>query len=157
MKKLKLITALFVMTFVPSLKAELSLKPFKTDGCTLFIDGTNKAPGLWRHCCVEHDLRYWFGGSKEDMDATDVRLKSCVEKVAGSTWANIIYTGVRTGHHSPIKNKTQWNWGWSKKRNYQTLSKEEITIALTELRNLTLTEVNIEDFIEVNFPNQTTP
>lgn len=152
MKNLKLLTVFSIFMIVPTVQAELKLKPFETDGCTLFIDGTPKAPGLWRNCCVEHDLRYWFGGSQEDMDATDLTLKSCVSKVAGPTWANLIYTGVRTGHHSPIKNKTQWNWGWVKKREYKKLTNQEIDIVKEELQKLNLPEVDMADFLKSNFP-----
>lgn len=152
MKNLNLLTAVFMMSLTPALYAESKLKPFETDGCTMFVDGTPKNPGLWRNCCVEHDLRYWFGGSKADMDATDVRLKSCVEKVAGATWANIIYSGVRAGHHSPVKNKTQWNWGWVEKREYKPLTLPEVAVIKSELRTLQVPEVNMEEFIKVNFP-----
>lgn len=152
MKNLKLLITLVFIFMAPGLKAEIKLKTFETDGCTLFTDGTNEKPTLWRHCCVEHDLRYWFGGSEPDMDATDLRLQSCVEKVAGANWAKIIYTGVRAGHHSPIKNKYVWNWGWSKKREKTPLTAAEIAYVLSELRVLAVKEVNIDDFIKVNFP-----
>ena len=134
--------------------ASLKLKPFETDGCTLFIDGTPRQPGLWRPCCVEHDLRYWFGGSKEDMDQTDFRLKACVQNVAGEQWARTIYTGVRAGHYSPIKNKFAWNWGWFTKREKSPLTNEEIKIIQSELRLLRLEQenINMDDFIKVNFP-----
>lgn len=152
MKNLKLLTVLFILAVAPSVQAELKLKPFETDGCTMFIDGTSKEPGLWRNCCVEHDLRYWFGGSVEDMDATDLRLKSCVNKIAGPTWANLIYTGVRTGHHSPVKNKTQWNWGWTQKREYKKLSNQEIAVVKDELQKINLPEVDMVDFLKFYFP-----
>lgn len=140
------------MTLAPSLKAELRLKPFETDGCTMFADGTYSKPALWKHCCTEHDLRYWFGGSESDMDATDIRLRSCVEKAAGPKWAKVIYTGVRAGHHSPVKNKYQWNWGWSTPREKKPLTPAEVGYVITELKELNLEDVNIDDFIKANFP-----
>jgi hypothetical protein len=152
MKNLKLLTLLCTLTLASAVQAEIKLKPFETDGCTMFIDGTPKEPGLWKNCCIEHDLRYWFGGSTEDMDATDLRLKSCVEKIAGATWANLIYTGVRTGHHSPVKNKTQWNWGWTEKREYKKLTPEEIVVIKEELLNLNLPQVDMADFMKFYFP-----
>lgn len=135
-----------------ALASEIELKPFFTDGCTMFIDGTKDQPTLWRNCCVEHDLRYWFGGSSKEMDDTDLRLKSCVTKVAGAKWAKLIYMGVRTGHHSPIKNKTQWNWGWSKKRNNAPLNPDEISYVKSELEKMDVPEVNMDEFLKVNFP-----
>lgn len=127
------------------------LKPFFTDGCTMFVDGTKERPGLWRHCCVEHDLRYWFGGSQKDLDSTDLRLKSCVNDVAGPTWAELIYVGVRMGHHSPVKNKTHWSWGWVNERKNTDLNVEEINYVIDELHRLPLDPEMIEQFIKQNF------
>lgn len=159
MKNLKLLTTLFLFTLAPIVGAESDtkesshlLKPFFTDGCTLFIEGPKDKPNLWKHCCVEHDLRYWFGGSKEDMNATDLRLKACVDKVAGANWANMIYYGVKTGHLSPIKNKTQWNWGWKEKREYGPLSSDEVSAVKLELSQMTVPEVDMDEFLKVNFP-----
>jgi len=137
-----------------SAKAENSLKPFFTDGCTLFVDGTPSKPGLWRPCCVEHDLRYWVGGSTDDMDRTDLKLKSCVQKIAGEHWARTIYTGVRAGHYSPIKNKTAWSWGWTNRREKVALNSQEISIVITELKKLKLDseKVSMDEFIKNNFP-----
>lgn len=129
-----------------------TLKPFFTDGCTLFLDGTPQHPGLWVHCCEEHDMRYWFGGNQEDMDKTDLRLKTCVTDVAGDSWAKIIYSGVRAGHLSPIKNETHWSWGWEQERPNAQLNSSEISYVLEELRRLPYDHEIIEKFIERNFP-----
>ena len=170
MKNLKILTTLCFLTLSSIVGAQpdtvssieevvetpkesaLSLKPFFTDGCTLFIDGPSDQPKLWRHCCVEHDLRYWFGGSLDDRNATDLRLKSCVEKAAGANWAKIIYYGVKTGQLSPIKNKTHWNWGWMKKREYGPLSSDEVSAVKLELSHMTVPEVDMPDFLKINFP-----
>lgn len=142
-----------ISDLVESLKdSSLKLKPFYTDGCTMFLDGPTDQPNLWRNCCVEHDLRYWFGGSKKEMDETDLRLKYCVEKVAGVNWSKIIYAGVRTGHYSPIKNKTQWSWGWQEKREYVTLSVLEASYVKEQLKSMNVPEVDMEEFFKVNFP-----
>ena len=166
MKNLKLLSVLSLCCVLPvscawpntsvveeNLKgAALELKPFFTDGCTMFIDGPRDQPELWRNCCVEHDLRFWFGGSAEDREVTDLRLKSCVEKVAGAYWANLIYYGVKTGQLSSIKSKTHWNWGWKQKREYGPLSAEEVSIVKSELEHMTVPEVDIPDFLKINFP-----
>src|SRR5690349_20933235 len=78
------------------------LLDFVSDGCTMSPDGTLSKPGLWRHCCFEHDLRYWFGGTIGDRDFADVHLRSCVRDAAGEFWAAVIYRGVRLGHYSPV-------------------------------------------------------
>lgn len=129
----------------------MKLKPFETDNCTMFVDGPKSEPGLWKHCCIEHDLRYWFGGSDPDMDMADLRLKACVQKVAGDNWAKLIYTGVRAGHYSPIKNKYVWGWAWSVKRKKEPLTSAEVGYVITQLKDLRLDEVNIDEFIKINF------
>lgn len=155
--RISLVTILsfaFSFLFAFSLSATVksnSLKPFETDGCTMFIDGPRTQPSLWRQCCVEHDLRYWFGGNQYDMDKTDLRLKSCVNDIAGPTWAELIYLGVRTGHKSPIKNKTQWGWGWNLKRPNSSLNTEESRYIIEEVRRLPFDQLFIEQFIKLNF------
>lgn len=124
------------------------LKPFVTDGCTGFVDGPPGRSQLWRHCCFEHDLRYWFGGIDDDMDFADLQLKACVKDVAGSTWATLIYDGVRAGHRSPVKAKTHWSWGWRPTRGKAPLTAEEITYVEGEIRGLGLDPAYVETFIE---------
>jgi len=128
-----------------------TLKNFETDYCTMFLDGPTDQPGLWKNCCLEHDLRYWFGGTQIDMDKSDLKLKSCVNKIAGENWANLIYYGVRAGHHSPVKNKYQWSWGWVKKRQNKPLTSEESTYVISELKKVNRSEINMEEFIKENF------
>lgn len=124
------------------------LKPFESDACTMFSNGTVTQPKLWEHCCFEHDLRYWFGGSKSDVDASDLELRSCVKKVAGQRWANLIYNGVRTGHSSPVKSKYAWSWGWDPSRDLNPLSNEEIEYVKSELSKLPLDNKFRDEFIQ---------
>ena len=135
--------------------ADLELHPFVTDGCTMFVDGTKREPNLWRHCCVEHDIRYWFGGDQKDIDQADFQLKSCVNKVAGKTWAELIYFGVRAGHINPIKFSYHWGWGWTEKRtSRQPLSEEEKDYAIEEVRRLPYDQEMLDNFIKFYFPNE---
>ena len=151
-----LFLSLLAITATHASEFNNSLKPFINDGCTMFVDGTRDRPTLWRHCCVEHDMRYWFGGSISDMDKTDLRLRSCVNEVAGKNWADLIYAGVRAGHQSPIKNKTHWSWGWEIERADIPLTSEEADYALTEIKSIPLdSDINpnlINQFIIRNFP-----
>ena len=124
------------------------LKPFFTDGCTDFVDGPPGQPNLWLHCCTEHDLRYWFGGTEKEMNFTDRRLKSCVQKVAGPIWSNMIYDGVRLGHLSPIKSKTHWGWGWTPARRNLPLTDLEVNYVELELRQLPLRTEYLNHFIQ---------
>ena len=153
MKTVLLLLPFLALLSLQGSEANSTLKPFFTDGCTLFLDGTSKRPDLWVHCCEEHDMRYWFGGSEADRDKTDLRLKACVQEVAGETWAALIYAGVRTGHLSPLKNKTHWSWGWKQERNYSELNPSEISYVIDELHRLPYDHQTIEKFIERNFKN----
>ena len=129
-----------------------SLKPFFTDGCTLFVDGPPNKPGLWRDCCILHDMRYWYGGNQSNMNQADLNLKSCVNSVAGSKWAELLYLGVRTGHHSPIRNKTHWSWGWLTPRALSELTVSENEYVKTEIERLNIDQKLIDRFLKENFP-----
>lgn len=152
MKHLFFMSCFFLALDNIAANAAIKLRSFETDYCTMFLDGPTDKPGLWKHCCLEHDLRYWFGGNQAEMDRSDMTLRGCVSKVAGDNWADLIYYGVRTGHYSPIKNKYQWSWGWEPKRQNLALNQAETAMVAGELRNLNLLEINMEDFIKENLP-----
>lgn len=88
------------------------LKPFKTDGCSLWIDGTLERPDLWRHCCVAHDLDYWQGGSEEQRKKSDERIQACVKEAQGAGMANYMYKNVRWGGSPYWINYYRWGYGW---------------------------------------------
>lgn len=96
-------------------------------------------------------MHYWYGGSEKDMDQTDLNLKTCVEEVAGSAWATLIYSGVRAGHHSPVKNIHKWSWGWEIVREGTELNKLEKSYVQEELRKLPFPPAIIETYIKNNF------
>jgi hypothetical protein len=147
---IKTIFLIFCISYTSQLFAN-QLKPFVTDNCTMFVDGTISKPTLWRHCCIEHDIRYWYGGSTINQDKADLDLKSCVKDVAGSYWATLIYTGVRAGHMSPVKSPYVWSWGWETKRDNKVLSTTENSYVQEELRRLPFDPLMIERFIQNNF------
>lgn len=88
------------------------LKPFTTDGCSLWIDGTVEQPNLWRHCCVAHDLDYWQGGTQAQRKQSDERIQACVKEAQGSGMANYIYTNVRWGGSPYWMSNYRWGYGW---------------------------------------------
>lgn len=98
---------------LPNLSAANSLKPFTTDGCSLWIDGTLEQPNLWRHCCVAHDLEYWKGGSEEQRKQSDQNIQACVKAAQGSGMANYIYTNVRWGGSPYWMSNYRWGYGWN--------------------------------------------
>ncbi len=130
----------------------LELKNFETDGCTKFIDGTMENPKKWYHCCLMHDMKYWYGGDQKAMDRADRDLYNCAYDAAGEFWANILYVGVRTGHHSPFKLKYQWAWGWKHQRSKMAqLTIEEAIFAQASLKKLNADQKYIEQVIKDSF------
>lgn len=52
------------------------LKPFTSDGCSVFPDGTLKEKDLWLSCCIEHDRAYWLGGTHKEKNVLMLDLKN---------------------------------------------------------------------------------
>jgi hypothetical protein len=88
------------------------IRSFHTDGCTDSPDGT------WRHCCVEHDISYWAGGSFNDRKATDQRLAHCMDLSGGEHDSSTYYQGVR------IFGTNDFGSAWPP-RDLNTLSEQE--------------------------------
>jgi hypothetical protein len=136
MKKSFLWVMLFFTFFEYCLAGvQKKIVPFTTDYCTGYPEGTLSQPRLWAHCCLEHDLYYWAGGTKTDCDETDLRLRTCVEQTGAVIHARIMYMGVRLGKKSPIKFETKkWGNGWGAKRSYEALTSQEVDIISAEMR-----------------------
>lgn len=134
--KIALITVLLFFG-IESKSSEMKLLEFKTDYCTYFPEGTVSRPNLWKDCCISHDLWYWIGGTKSEQDQADINLKTCVTKKSSSFYGNLMYSGVRLGHLSPIKSKYIWSWGWNNKdRHYQAVTNSEKDQAKQSLSNI---------------------
>lgn len=144
---MKLSILLFMLTLAANAQV---IKGFETDGCTMYPDGTSDNPTLWYHCCLEHDLRYWVGGDKEDQKIADLKLKQCVRKVSSSFRAELIYRGIRLGHLSPIKSKYKWGWGWRHPRRFTPLTVNEKVEALRMLESENIDPRIKEKFISEN-------
>lgn len=147
-KLLAIFTVFFIYVNAMASNNLSELEKFETDYCTLFVEGPPGNPNLWKSCCFDHDLRYWFGGTLKQRNKADFKLKQCVRKKAGSFYANMIYYGVRTGHYSPIKNKYKWGWGWINNRDNSELSLDEKVYINEELRALNLDEDYLKEFLE---------
>ena len=95
------------------------LADFKSDGCSLFIDGTFKDRELWKGCCVEHDMAYWKGGTVEERKAADLKFRECIEKRTGDkALALLMYEAVRTGGGPHLPTWYRWGYGWPLGRGY---------------------------------------
>ena len=105
-----------------------ALRPFSTDGCSLFPDRSpvGHADWAWCHCCVVHDLAYWRGGTAKDRRDADDALKACVRNDSRSTTlATAMFLGVRVGGGPYLYTSFRWGYGWPFLRPYGQLTDEE--------------------------------
>lgn len=110
---------------MPTLVLAAQLKPFTTDGCSSFPDGTRAQQSLWINCCIRHDYAYWKGGTQAQRLAADKALQSCVAQVGEPEIAALMLAGVRVGGSPYWPTSFRWGYGWPYPRGYQSLSQEE--------------------------------
>ena len=146
MKDLRVISLIFLFGASSAFASEL--QKFETDYCTMFQEGTPSNPSAWKHCCLDHDLRFWFGGTKKERYLTDIRLRNCVAATGHGYIASAMYYAVRVGKYSPIKNKYKWGWGWKPFIGYKELTQEQQNIAKEEILKLELDPNYIKEFLE---------
>lgn len=101
------------------------LRPFTTDGCSLFPDGSAEHEELWLHCCRQHDFKYWMGGPKADRLTADRELRDCVAAVGRPKTAKWMLRGVRAGGTPYLPTRFRWGYGWRYLRGYKALTDEE--------------------------------
>ena len=85
-----------------------------SDGCSMSPDGD------WRHCCVEHDVAYFNGGTSEMRANADEHLRLCIQLQGLSKGGFMIpiygvlswvyWGGVRVGGLPWIP--APWRWGY---------------------------------------------
>lgn len=81
-------------------------KPFVTDGCSVWIDGS------WVGCCVDHDIVYWCGGTREERRQADRELDQCVSESSSGFNGTWMYLGTRVGGHPIVP--AGWRWGFGR-------------------------------------------
>lgn len=117
--------ALILLVAGCSSKSELSA--FSSDGCSLFPDKSLIGEADWCLCCFEHDKAYWRGGTAEQREAADQKMRQCiVEKTGNKALASLMYEGVRAGGSPYFYNWYRWGYGWPYERKYQPLSPAEV-------------------------------
>lgn len=112
------------------------LKPFESDGCSAFPDGTPLQQQLWLHCCVAHDLAYWKGGTYTERLQVDRELQACVHGVGEPEIARLMLEGVRVGGTPWLPTRFRWGYGWPWPRGYRALSAEELDQVAARLQSL---------------------
>ena len=126
---------LYIILLVSTSAWGAPLKPFTTDGCSAFPEGTLEQQELWMPCCVEHDRAYWLGGSYQQRLDADEALKECVNRVGEPEIALLMLTGVRVGGSPYWITEYRWGYGWPYwdgfwPRGYKALEGEELEQAL---------------------------
>jgi len=103
-----------------------TLKPFTSDGCSSFPNGTFEQRELWLGCCTAHDYAYWQGGSYDDRLQADKALQSCVAKLGKPDVALLMLAGVRLGGTPFFPTSYRWGYGWSYPKFYRELTEDEL-------------------------------
>lgn len=102
------------------------MKPFSTDGCSMFPDHSLVSKTDWCKCCLAHDLAYWRGGTADERLKADLALKSCVLSTTRNVeLADLMFAGVRAGGGPYFFTPYRWGYGWSPGRMYKPLSAAE--------------------------------
>lgn len=123
------------------------IKPFKTDGCSYFIDGNHfdlNSVLEWRHCCIVHDIDYWIGGVELGKKIADSKLSQCVDNSVNSSkfkivsLGEIVYIGVTVGGRPKflmLKSPASFRWGYGIIPNqlFYPLSNQQMASARSEL------------------------
>jgi hypothetical protein len=87
--------------------ADVKLADFKSDGCSLFPDGT------YYSCCYLHDVTYWPSGTADERENADKALRACVVDVTqNAALAEAMYHGVRVGGGPELPTSYRWGYGW---------------------------------------------
>jgi hypothetical protein len=134
---------LFFSCETPNESGEPNLADFKSDGCSLFVDGTFKDRELWKGCCVEHDVAYWKGGTADERKAADLKFRECISKTTGDeALALLMYEAVRAGGSPHFPTWYRWGYGWPKGRGYKALTELEKTVAQRKLSEYRDREAN---------------
>lgn len=134
---------LWLVLALASCAAPGELRPFGTDGCSLFPDGPVGGAAAdgdrrrWCDCCVWHDVAYWRGGTEAERRRADEALRDCVAARTGDTaLAQTMYLGVRAGGHPAFPTWYRWGYGWSYGRGYAPLDARERARADALLENV---------------------
>lgn len=114
-----------MLAMLPAVAGADEIKPFTTDACSSFPNGTLEHQSLWSECCIKHDLAYWQGGTYEQRLAADKSLEQCVAKVGEPEVARLMLAGVRVGGSPYFPTTYRWSYGWSYGRGYKALIEDE--------------------------------
>jgi len=139
----KRVLPILLLLFSTTASAADTLRPFSSDGCSLFPDGTLLDNERWLSCCIDHDLRYWMGGSYAERQRADHELQQCVAGLGEQAIARLMHSGVRIGGSPLWPTPYRWGYGWPYLRGYKPLNDyehQQISRELVRLNGDTPTE-----------------
>ena len=87
-------------------------RPFTTDGCSHYPDGSIGGDNEWRECCLIHDMEYWCGGTRDERRKSDENLKQCVAKKGFPEQGKIMRWGTTIGGSPAYPFPWRWGYGW---------------------------------------------
>ena len=117
---------LIFLFFVLSINANANdIKPFSSDGCSVFPDGNFEHAELWLSCCTAHDYAYWKGGTYTQRLNADEALRQCVIDVGEPQIALLMLVGVRVAGGPYFPSSFRWGYGWPYPRWYKALTESE--------------------------------
>jgi hypothetical protein len=127
--------ALLALLALAACGAKAGIRPFYTDGCSLFPDGSFGDRRLWCECCFAHDIAYWRGGTQAERKRADEQLRECVlARTGDERLADLMYDGVRIGGSPVFPNWYRWAYGWPYGRTYEPLTEDEAVQAQLALQ-----------------------
>ncbi len=130
-KRITLITALVTMLCGYTHASEL--RPFTSDGCSAFPDGTFNHSDKWLNCCIAHDKAYWLGGTYKERLKADDDLETCIASVGDEKTAKLMWAGVRVGGSPYWFSTFRWSYGWPYTRGYEPVTSDEKALATSLL------------------------
>ena len=84
-------------------------KPFTTDGCTFFPESLFGKD--LSNMCIEHDMEYWKGGTRDEREKTDIKLRDDANKIMYPL-GHIMYAAVRIFGHPKVPGPWRWGYGF---------------------------------------------
>jgi hypothetical protein len=130
----RLLATLCVCVLFPTgVSAAADLADFKSDGCSLFPDGS------YYSCCYLHDFAYWPGGTADQRKAADDALRACVREITGGGFrAGMMFYGVRMGGGPGRDTSYRWGFGWPfpYREEYGPLTVDELKQVAEKTRKL---------------------
>ena len=142
-------TCFLLVLFSSTIVNADELKPFTTDGCSVFPDDSIQHQSLWVNCCIRHDLTYWKGGTNQQRLEADESLASCVAEVGEPEIAKLMLAGVRVGGSPYFPTFYRWGYGWSFPRGYQALSENEKQQVKDRIKNFKVIIDNISNELKL--------